>query len=123
MISPDGTRTAFSRGPNGSRDIWLQDGGRTSRFTFDPADDAFPIWSPDGARVVFMSSRAGTFDLYQKPADGSGSEALLLHSADAKFPTAWSPDGRVILYASTQNTGDLMVWPVTGTGDRPGDAL
>ena len=100
------------------RDIWLQDGARISRFTFDPADDAMPLWSPDGSRVVFLSNRAGTYDLYQKPADGSGTEALLLHSADNKRPTAWSPDGRVILYASALNNGDLMVLPMTGTGDR-----
>ena len=98
--------------------MWMRDGGRTSRFTFDPADDLYPLWSPDGARVVFASSRTGAYDLYQKPGDGSDSEALLLHSADTKRPTAWSPDGRVILYTSAQNNGDLMVLPMTGTGDR-----
>ena len=117
-LSPDGSRIAFSQGINGSRDLWLQDGARTSRFTFDPADDMLPLWSPDGARVVFASSRTGAQDLYQKPADGSGSETLLLHSADTKRPTAWSPDGSVILYSTTQNNGDVMVLPLTGTGGR-----
>ena len=117
-ISPDGSRIAFSRGPSGSRDVWLQDGARSSRFTFDPVDDAFPLWSPDGAHVVFGSNRTGAQELYQKPADGSGSEALLLHSADQKLPTDWSPDGRALLYTSPLNNGDLMVLPMTGTVDR-----
>ena len=113
-FSPDGKRAAVVRGLVGSRDIWMQESVRTSRFTFDPADDLYPIWSPDGRNVVFGSNRNGTFDLYRKPADGSGSEELLLRSVDNKRPNAWSPDGRFILYSSTLNNGDLMVLPLTG---------
>ena len=118
-ISPDGTRTAFSRGPVGSRDLWMQEGTRTSRFTFDAADELETIWSPDGMSVVFMSDRNGSYDLYRKRADGSGTEELLLQSADAKRPNAWSPDGRFILYNSTQNNGDLMVLPMV-ENQKPG---
>lgn len=113
-VSPDGTRAAVSRGALGVRDIWLQESAGASRFTFDPGDDVFPIWSPDGTRVVFMSNRKGDFDLYQKPADGSGSEQLLLQSAYSKRPNSWSPDGRFILYQSSQNNGDLMILPLFG---------
>jgi Tol biopolymer transport system component len=87
---------------------------RNSRFTFDPADDRYPIWSPDGTRVVFASNRNGPYDLYQKPANGSGNEEVLLQSADFKRPNSWSPDGRFILYWAGQNNGDLMVLPLTG---------
>ena len=103
-LSPEGKRAAVSRGSAGSFDIWIQEGARSSRFTFDPADDAFPIWSPDGARVVFRSNRKGSVDLYQKAADGSGSEEPLLQSADTKVPESWSPDGRFILYAARRTT-------------------
>ncbi|MGA2714783.1 MAG: protein kinase [Bryobacteraceae bacterium] len=113
-LSPDGKRAAIERGPAGSRDIWIQEGTRTSRFTFDPADDRYAIWSPDGARVVFASARKGNYDLYQKPANGSGVEEILLQSAGSKRPNSWSPDGRFILYYSSQNNGDLMVLPLTG---------
>ena len=120
-ISPDGKRAAVSRGALGVHDIWLQQSTRFGRFTFDPADDIFLIWSPDGTRVVFGSNRKGTYDLYQKPADGSGVEQLLLQSADVKRPNSWSPDGRFILYTSTQNNGDLMILPMTAlplSGER-----
>ena len=40
-LSPDGKRAAITRGPVGSGDIWMQEGTRTSRFTFDPADDRY----------------------------------------------------------------------------------
>ena len=40
------------------------------------ADDVAPIWSRDGARIVFTSNRKGHFDLYEKAASGIGSGAL-----------------------------------------------
>ncbi|MCU1259437.1 MAG: serine/threonine protein kinase [Bryobacterales bacterium] len=113
-LSPDGKRAAITRGPVGSGDIWMQEGTRTSRFTFDPTDDRWPIWSPDGARVAFSSRRKGPLNLYHKPATASGNEELLLQSADNKAPNSWSPDKRFILYWSSQNNGDLMVLPLTG---------
>ena len=113
-LSPDGKRAAIARGPLVSGDIFIQEGTRTSRFTFDPTDERYTIWSPDGARVVFGSSRKGAYDLYQKPADGSGNEEILLQSAESKRPNSWSPDGRFILFDSDLNNGDLMVLPLTG---------
>jgi eukaryotic-like serine/threonine-protein kinase len=112
-LSPDGKRAAVTRGPVGSGDIWLQEDARTTRFTFDPADDRYAIWSPDGTRVVFARRKAA-MDLYQKPANASGNEELVLQSSDTKVPYSWSPDGRFILYWSSQNNGDLMVLPITG---------
>ena len=113
-LSPDSKRVATMRGPVGSSDIWLQDVIRNIRFTFDPADDRYPLWSPDGKRVAFASNRAGAYDLYEKSADGSGTEQILLKSPELKRPNSWSPDGRFILYWSAQNNGDLMVLPLTG---------
>jgi dipeptidyl aminopeptidase/acylaminoacyl peptidase len=113
-LSPEGKRVAVTRGPGGSSDIWIEEGTRASRFTFGQGSNAYAIWSPDGARVVFGSTRKGVLDLYQKPANGSGSEEILLQSADGKLPNSWSPDGRFILYNSSLNNGDLMVLPLTG---------
>jgi Tol biopolymer transport system component len=60
-VSPDGRRVAVSRTVQGNTDIWLLDGTRTSRFTFDAAFDRYPIWSPDGSRIVFDSNRKGHY--------------------------------------------------------------
>jgi hypothetical protein len=61
-----------------------------SRFTFDAAQDQFPIWSPDGSRIVFYSLRKGTRDLYQKPSGGAGAEELVLEFPQDKTATDWS---------------------------------
>jgi len=59
-------------------DIWLTDLSRRTdtRFTFDPARERTPVWSPDGSRVAFASDRAGRYNLYQHAADGGGQDEL-----------------------------------------------
>ncbi len=115
-IAPDGRRVAVERTVQGLFDIWLLDGTRTSRFTFDAAPDRFPIWSPDGSRIVFSSPRKGPSDLYQKPSSGAGAEELLVESLQLKVASGWSPDGRFVLYNSTdpQTARDLWVLPTEG---------
>ena len=67
-LSPDGKRVAVFRAVNGNRDIWLTDAARgvPTRFTFDAAYDSWPVWSPDGSRLVFQSNRKGVANLYWK---------------------------------------------------------
>lgn len=121
-ISPNGKRVAFERADpeTQNRDIWLLDiaSGATTRFTSDPAWEAFPTWSPDGSRIVFTSNRSGVYDLYQKASNGAGQEALLYQSSEGKGPTSWSPDGRFLLYYSLGQPTHLRLLPVAGPADR-----
>ena len=126
-LSPDGKTVALMRGSLALRniDIWLADVGRgiLRRFTIDPLTDADPIWSPDGARVAFMSNRNGSFDLFEKPTDGSTEERRVLASPERKVPTDWSPDGKsVLLTVSDAKTGAVGIeaWtPGGGTQTVP----
>ena len=115
-LSPDGRRVAVNRTVQGNTDIWLLDGSRTTRFTFDPALDRFPVWSPDGSRIVFDSNRKGPRNLYIKPSSGAGSEELLVESPQDKLGVDWSADGRFIVYYSIdpQTGRDLWVLPLEG---------
>src|SRR5207249_6679008 len=82
-------------------DIWVVELARgvISRFTFDSGNDIYPVWSPDGSRLVFGSDReGGVFNLYQKRADGVGSEQQVLKSPSDMVPNSWSPDGRSLVY-------------------------
>ena len=113
-LSPDGRRVVANRSAQGNQDIWLWDGTRVSRFTFDSSVDRFPLWSPDGSKILFDSTRKGTRDFYVKSATGANDEELLLTSTDDKSASDWSRDGRFVLYRSVGGrTGrDLMVLPL-----------
>ena len=102
-LSPDDTKLAVGiRDPQTkTRDIWSFDlrRGTGTRLTFDPADDLDSIWSPDGTRIAFTSNRTGQRNIYWKPADGSGSEELLLGGKEAQENVEdWSRDAKYLMY-------------------------
>jgi eukaryotic-like serine/threonine-protein kinase len=94
-----------------SDDIWVFDLKRDvpTRLTFDPKNDIWPVWSPDGKWIAFASNRGGRYAVYRKLASGAGEDELLYQDdkVDAG-PTDWSPDGRWIA---------LNVYPGGGTPD------
>ena len=120
-MSPDGRQVALRRVVDGNDDIWLLDIGRSnilSRFTFDPANDADALWSPDGGRVVFCSNRKGAYDLYMKSTAGSGNDEVLMTSTQNKVATDWSADGRFILFRSNDPKMSYDIWAMQIDGDR-----
>ncbi len=120
-ISPDGQKVAVDLFEAASRniDLWIYEVSRglRTRFTFDPGFDRFPVWAPDGSRIIFTSNRKGQYDLYVKPAGGAGTEELLLTTGLNLQPRDWSADGHNFLYESLGDpkTGtDLWVLPMEG---------
>ena len=104
-LAPDGKTVALDKTDEESTnaDVFTYDIQRDAmrRLTFNPAIDAMPIWSPDGTRILFASSRNQKFDLFVKNADGGQEEKLLdFHDAEQgdKYPYDWSRDGKYILY-------------------------
>jgi len=101
-LSPDNRRVAVGIYDPSTKtsDIWILDvtSGSRTRFTFDPADDLDPVWSPDGRLVAWTSDRRGAMDLYVKPANGEGREEPLLISAMQKRISGWSKDGRYLFF-------------------------
>jgi Tol biopolymer transport system component len=117
-LSPDERRLAIEVNEGGRTDIWVLDMTRDirSRFTFDPADDWDPIWSPDGGRVVFGSDRSSEGDLFTKSSSGAGNVDSLLHSDDPKAACDWSRDGRFIAYAQFNSANGWDIWVADASG-------
>jgi serine/threonine-protein kinase len=113
-LSPDGRRAAVSRTVQGNTDIWVVDAERTTRFTFDPANETAPIWSADGSQIAFISDRKGTADIYIKPSSGAATEELMMQSAQIKVTNDFSSDGRFLVFQvfDPMNAYDIWVKPL-----------
>jgi hypothetical protein len=106
-ISPDGHNLVFGARTEGiTASLWLR-----------PLGSITPQPLPGTEGLVFNSSRKDRLDLYQKAADGTGSEELLVESDVDKYPTSWSGDGRFVLYNTTfdvtKTKTDLWVLPLS----------
>jgi serine/threonine-protein kinase len=124
-ISPDGKRIAIGIDDGKESNIWIYDlSGAASmrRLTFAGAN-AFPVWTPDGQRVVFESDREGSKGLFWQRADGNGiSERLTTAAKDEdQMPLSWTPDGKTLAFRTSQNDGDI--WTVSIDGDHKPKAL
>jgi Tol biopolymer transport system component len=98
-VSPDGARLALAT----RTDVSTYDFARAtlSRLTTDPAEDRSPVWTPDGQRIIFTSRRAGYFELFWRPADGTGTDERLLSRAKNLVDLhadGWSPGGSHVLF-------------------------
>ena len=120
-LAPDGRRVALQSTVQGNVDIWFMDLSRgvESRFTFDPASEGYALWSPNGDRVVFASTRSGVYNLFEKTASGGvNEEKVLLATPQDKRPLSWSSDGRFVLYATYDPGTGADLWALPMTGDR-----
>jgi serine/threonine protein kinase/Tol biopolymer transport system component len=98
-ISPDGTRLALEYNSGGNYDIWTWDLVREimTRLTFDEAAESDPLWTLDGQRIVFWSSREGG-GIYWKEADVTGEAEHLISIPDrTTWPLSWSRDGKALI--------------------------
>lgn len=106
-------RIAFMSGTNGFDDIYVMnlDGSGRINITNDPAIDRFPIWSPDGKKIAFLSNRNYptkddeclnmisndcVFEIFVSNSNG-GSLAQI--SQGWNFSPHWSPNSEQIAYA------------------------
>jgi len=77
-----------------------------------------PIFSPDGSRIAYVSSRPRTPQIYSSNLDGTDEQVEAPASAKARvYHTSpdWSPDGRMIAYQ--QQDGDFQIW-IVNRADR-----
>ena len=99
-------RPDFSRGRSGRR-VHSKSGGRAgistsgsstsaeasaSRVSTERSDEFHPVWTPDGQRLIYVSDRAGFYDLYARPA-GGGPETEVIRTDWDKRASEVTPDG------------------------------
>ena len=118
-LAPDGTR--FSTVSNNDAWVFETGNGRRRRLTSDRQATGMVIWSPDGTRVAYTSSRGGAQDTWVQDADGGG-EPVRVTSAQASetwFSNSWSPDGDTLAVSRLRGIADVFLLPLTGADRAP----
>jgi eukaryotic-like serine/threonine-protein kinase len=80
--------------------------------------DGAPDYSPDGQRVVFVSTRSGTYEIWVCNADGSNPTPVTHMGAPMSGSPRWSPDGKTIAFDSNAE-GQEEIYTVSADGGPP----
>jgi serine/threonine-protein kinase len=97
-VSPDGTRLALEVSSGDSFNIQVWDLNRNFMTPLTSDDESrFPLWTPDGERVVFYSTRAGG-GLFSSSAEGTGTPERWTTSNAVQIPYAWADSGKVLIF-------------------------
>jgi TolB protein len=69
------------------------------QVTSGQADEAFPVFSPDGEKIIYQTNEQGNWDVVQKVIASGETNQLVNSPADEELPCI-SPDGKLIVYTS-----------------------
>jgi eukaryotic-like serine/threonine-protein kinase len=120
-LSPSGERVAVNvrRAASRSADVWVYDmlRGAPTRLTFE-GFNSWPVWSPDGKRLVYGASPGGISNLYLINADGSGKPERLATSDYEQIPSSWAPTTNAIAFLQRPQIGSYGIWVLPMEGER-----
>ena len=116
-LSPDGRFLALDvDGANVRIDVLDLERGTLTPLV-SGFDNAYPVWSPRGDRLAFVSTRAGEFHLFTVSADGSTTERLTTGSFRV-LSSSWSPDEKQMAFSATHPDSGEDIWIMRMVGDR-----
>ncbi|MCZ6916014.1 MAG: S9 family peptidase [Gemmatimonadetes bacterium] len=106
QISPDGSQIVFVRNfmdimtDRPRSNLWVvnYDGSDLRPLTTGNDNYVSPRWSPDGRRLLYMSTSDGSSQLYVRWMD-NGQIAKLTQVTESPSGLTWSPDGRWIAFS------------------------
>jgi eukaryotic-like serine/threonine-protein kinase len=112
-LSPDGQRVALTIDEGNKQDVWIYDlrRGTTDRQTLEGVS-GYPFWTPDGKKVTFQSSKAGSH-LFWKPVGSGGGAERLTPGENAQLSGSWSPDGETLAFADVDPGTGLDIWTLS----------
>src|SRR5262249_14452544 len=104
-LSPDGGRVALGS----PRDLGVWDFSTRKLTWFGIGYCTYPVWTPDGRRLIFASTREGAANIYEQAIDAAEPPTRLTTSQYNQFPQAVSPDGNFLVFRQDSTSSDLML--------------
>lgn len=102
--------------------IFVIDRAGTSERQLVPdsdSEDGFPAWSPDGAKIAYISFRDHAMSLWVIGADGSEAREFIADYRGRERPPVWSPDStRLAFYDDADDALAITVIGADGSGLR-----
>jgi Tol biopolymer transport system component len=120
--SPTGEWIAFAglQEDGSSRGLLLRNPDGVNQLQVSESSDSQPVWSPDGRRLAYVSTRDGNEEIYVVrvgPAGPEGQAQRLTDDPARDFSPQWSPDGKQVLFLSDRN-GNLDLFTVSDQGEN-----
>jgi tricorn protease len=97
-LSPDGMRALFcARGEVFT--VPAENGNTRNLSNSNGVNEKYPVWSPDGKNIAYISDQTGEDEIYLIQQDGNGDPIKLTDDRDCyKFHLRCSPDSKKIAY-------------------------
>jgi len=113
-LSPSGARAVFEF--RGEIVTVPAEKGDPRNLTLTPGvHERTPVWSPDGAKIAYVSDASGEYQLHIAARDGKGDVAVHpLDGAGFYRELQWSPDGTKISYVDNSRS---LYWLELETGE------
>lgn len=112
-FSNDGRFIVYAKNDERGYDIYKYDmgTGMSSNLSNNTADDASPVVSTDGTKIIFLSDEAekGKYDLYSMNMDGGGRARLTNGLNIEKDTISISPDSSMIAFVTIGAKGEKAV--------------
>ena len=112
-ISPDGNTVAVGAADKDNRDVWLHDiqRGTRTRLTFEPTDEVYAIWSPDGERLAVSTGWTVGREWSLQRIDARGEKRPM----GPGRPRCFSSDGEFVVGDVAGESGnDICYWDNEG---------
>ena len=121
-LSPDGKTVVFQNLKGGGvsdLDLVPVSGGAPRTLVANGAWNRSPMWSPDGSKVLYISDRSGTLDVWAVNAAGGEPIDVTPWPTDETV-AAWSKDGASIYVISGRDAKPFSdLWEVPTSGGEP----
>jgi Tol biopolymer transport system component/DNA-binding winged helix-turn-helix (wHTH) protein len=124
VVAPHGNRIAYSQVAS-DINLWqvdLTSPGKASRslrkLVASTQAEIGPQYSPDGNKIVFVSNRSGSYEIWMCDREGGNQVQLTTFRGPVAGSPRWSPDGRQIVFDSRPD-GNPDIFAINSEGGMP----